>query len=261
MTGSKSVPWIAGAVVVSLLLVVASWFLAISPVAAATDDAKSQNAAQTAQNEILQTKLAQLKKQALKLDAYKAQLATMQAQIPPTSAMADFQRQLAASAAASGVTIVSVTVAASTQVVPLAPAGAAPAADTTAATDAAAAASTDGTVAAPAPPAGIQGFYQLPVTIEAIGPYASVQTFLGALQSDAGRTFLVTTLSGTSTKQADANGGHPATSVGDLDLVITGSAFVLTADAAPPAPVDPAAPAPALQVPPADKNPLVPIGQ
>lgn len=259
MTRSKSTPWIAGTVIVSLLLFVASWFLAISPVVAATDEAKSLSEAQSQQNEVLQAKLAQLKKQSLKLDVYKAQLATMQAQIPPVTAMADFQRQISATAATYGVTIVSVVVAPSTQVVPTAPA--APATTDPATSTDGSTTSTDATTeaAAPAAPSGLEGFYQLPVTLEVIGNFGAVQAFLNDLQSDVGRTFLVSTLSGTATKDAEANAGHPATVVGDLDLVITGSAFVLTSNA-PAAPVDPDAVPPALPVPPADKNPLVPIG-
>ena len=50
MTGSKSGPWIAGAVIVSLLLIVASWFLAISPVMASTALANEAAEAQRDQN-------------------------------------------------------------------------------------------------------------------------------------------------------------------------------------------------------------------
>ncbi|NUU17660.1 hypothetical protein HP550_10420 [Cellulomonas humilata] len=261
MTGSKSGPWIAGTVIVSLLLVVASWFLAISPVMASTTAANESAVAQRDQNALLQNKIKVLKQQSLKLDEYRATLAGLQLRIPTTSALAEYQRQLAAIAALHSVTIASLTVATPTQVV--AAAAAAPATeevvDPAAATDGAAPA--DGAVPAAPVSTTLQGFYELGVGIDVVGTYANVQAFLSDVQTNPGRILFVSALSGLSTTENPEGGGIPATAVGDLRLTVTGSLFVLT-DGLPvlPVPVDPAAAPPVLPVPPADKNPLLPIG-
>ncbi|MBO9556541.1 hypothetical protein [Cellulomonas sp.] len=259
MTVSKSGPWIAGAVILSLLLAVASWFFAISPVMASTGEANEQAQAQRDQNAMLRDKINKLKVQSGKLDELKAELAGLQRQVPPVDALADFQRQAATYAAQRSVTIVSVMVSPAAAVVPQV--AAAPA-ETESAEPAA---PTDGSApvdTAPAPTAtALDGFYELPISLEVIGTYANVLGFLSDMQSVNERLFLVSNLAGTGTQEAQAAGGRPATAVGDLDLVISGSAFVLTPTLAPEvAPVDPAAAPPALPVPPADKNPLVPLG-
>lgn len=263
MTGSKSGPWIAGTVIVSLLLIVASWFLAISPVMATTATANESALAQRDQNALLQTKIATLKEQSLKLDEYRATLAGLQLHIPTTSALAEYQRQLAALAAQHSVTIASVNVAPPTQVISATP----PAAATTEVVDPAAAPPADGSVPADGAVAAapvsttIEGFYELGVGLDVVGTYANVQAFLSSLQTNPARVFFVSALSGTSTTENPEGGGIPATAEGDLRLSITGSLFVLT-DGLPvlPVPVDPAAAPPVLPVPPADKNPLLPIG-
>ena len=262
MTGSKSGAWIAGTAVVSLLLMVASWLLAISPVMASTAEATTLAQAQRDQNALLQSKLAVLKEQFLKLDEYKATLAGLQAQVPPTSALPDYQRQLAAVAATRGVTIVSVSLTNPSQIVPVVTA---PAVDPAAAPADPAAPVDPAAAPAPAttPSAGlIEGFYALGLSMEVVGTYANVTGFLSDLQTSPGRIYAVDALSGISATEGEAAGGRPATAPGDLDLSITGSLFVLTeVDAGAPALVDPAAAPPALPVPPADKNPLLPIGQ
>lgn len=259
MARSKSGAWIAGAVALSLLLGGAAWFLAISPVMDSAQESRDLTIAQRDQNAILQSRLVVLKAESLKLEEHKATLAALQVQVPPTDAMANFQRELAALAAVRQVTVVSVTVSSADPIAPVAvaapvDASADPAAPTDATQPSTDAPATDPAAAGP----GLEGFYQLPVSVEVVGTYANVQGFLGDLQTGTQRLFLVTALSGSSTTEAEAAGGRPATARGDLSLVITGSAFVLVDTQAVPAPVDPAAvPAP-LPVPPGDKNPLAP---
>ncbi|WP_028046327.1 hypothetical protein [Cellulomonas sp. URHE0023] len=266
MAGSKSAPWIAGTVIISLLLIAASWFLLISPVTTATAEANEQTESQAQQNEMLQNQVVQLKAQSLKLDEYKAELAGLQLRVPPVTAVADFNRQLSALAATHSVTIISVAVSPSETVVPLVPVAAAtdPAAtDPATTTDASAPAegtvAEDGTVT-PAAPAGVQGFYQMPISLDVVGSYTNVEAFLNDLQLGDGRLFVVSALTATGQSDSEGSGGRPTTSPGDVEMLIAGSVLVLQdTNAAPPAPVDPAAAPPALPVPPGDKNPLVPI--
>ncbi len=217
MTRSKSGPWIAGTVILSLLLVAASWFLAISPVMASTQEASEQALSQREQNAVLQTKLKRLKEQSLKLDEYKATLAGLQVQIPPESALADYQRQLAAIAATYSVTIVSLSTTNPSQIVPTTVAADVPdpaaAPDTTNAAEGAT--SADGPAVAPAAPSNvIDGFYELGLAFEVVGTYAGVSAFLNDVQATPGRIFVVTALSGSSTTDTQAAGGRPATAVG-----------------------------------------------
>ncbi len=118
------------------------------------------------------------------------------------------------------------------------------------------------TPVAPTGPAVIAGFAQVPITVEVVGTYANVTAFLNDVQAGTQRLLLVTGLDAKKTDAAEASGGRPATADGDLDLLISGSLYVLQdqAAAATPEVTDPATPPAPLPVPPGDKNPLAPIG-
>jgi hypothetical protein len=272
MSQAKSGPWVAGTVFGAIVILLAAWFLGISPTLASAQDTASQAQAQRDQNALLQVKIASLKKQFADLDKYKAELAGLQLQIPTGLKLADYKRQLNAIALAHSVTIVSIDVSPSLAVVPAVPAGSAPAPDPSATPDPAATTdpatsdgtSTDGTATGPTGPKPIPGFVQVPISLEIMATWANGVAFLQDLQAVTPRLFLVTGITGTSQAVAEAGAGRPATALGDLDLIVTGSAFVLTPSA--PAvvpPTDPAAKPPVLPVPPGGnhpKNPLVPIG-
>lgn len=255
MTGSKAGPWIGGTVVGAIVILLAAWFLGISPQMAHASDTTAQAQAQRDQNAMTETKIAALKKQFVKLDEYKAKLAAARLQLPTDLELAAYQRELATIATAHQVTVVQVSVSSSTGVVPV---GAAQA-PAPAATDSA---TTDPSAAAPAAPAGsavISGFSQIPLSIEVVGTYDNVLAFLNDAQTKTTRLLLVTGLNGVGQGVSSAAGGRPATSPGDLDLVITGSLYSLTDQAAPaPAATDPAA-KPALPAPVPGKNPLTPL--
>jgi len=264
VTGTKAGPWITGTVVAALAILLAAWFLGISPQISAAADNREQTQAQTDANLQLESKIAVLAKQFAKLDEYKAQLAAARLQIPTDLQLAAYQRELNQIASAHEVTILSLGVTSSTEVKITAavPAATEPAADDAAgSTEApadgdAATASGAGTTSVDVP-----GFFQVPVTIEVIGTYQNVLAFVQDAQAGTSRLLMVTGVTGTSQQDAEASAGRPATAAGDLDVILSGALFVLAdqspAPVAPPA--DPAAPKPALPVPPGDKNPMVPL--
>ena len=246
MGTSKVQSWITGTAVLAVALLVGAWFLFIAPVREATAETTAEAVSQDDRNAIEEKRIATLKAQFADIETYRTQLAELRQEIPATPRQGEFQSQIAAIAATYSVTIVSLTVTPSTEVVVAAPAAATPTDDST----------DDEAAAAPAAANLFTGFYQMPITIEVVGTYQNVLSFMGDLQAVNPRTFLVTGLSATGLKDGEASGGLPATAVGDLNLVISGQMYVLTDPSATVELADPAIPLP---VPAPEKNPLVPV--
>jgi len=252
MTTPKAGGWIAGTAVAALVIIVAAWFLAISPTLTTASETRTQVDTQLSQNSEAQVKIANLKTQFATLDATKTELAALQLQIPTSADLAVYTQQLAAIAAAHSVTVIAITVSPAAPVIPFAPV------DAPAAT---ASGSATADPAAPAPVAhiGIAGFYSLPTTVDVIGTYPNVLAFLQDLQTGTQRLFAVSNLAGTSLTKADANSGTPAIAAGDLEIVVTGALYVFVDSAAKTAaPVVPATPL-TLPVPNPATNPFKPL--
>lgn len=279
MGASSKGTWIGGTVVIALVMVVATWFLLVSPVLAAASDTRAQAETAEQQNLVLQSQVDQLKADFARIDEYKAELAGLRTQVPTDAELAAFLRELDAAAVARTVTLVDVQ-AQAPQTVTLPVEQSAPATSTggavsteaqpspapSATTDGAAAAdgaATDPATGAPAAaaPATVvpAGFTAMPLTLTVVGSYDNVSGFLDDVQNRTQRLFLVATISGTGQTENDGGQGRPATVPGDLELVITGFTYVLPDVLAATQVPDPAAPAPTLpgQVP--GKNPLVPV--
>lgn len=264
MGGAKRTTWIAGTVVVALLMLVASWFLAIMPKLSDASDVRAQAQQTRDQNDLLELKLTQLKADFEKLDEYKAELAGLQQQIPTQEQLAEYLRQLDAIATAQGVTITVLTPAVPEAVVLAAPAAATTtteSTDGTSSTDDSSSTDESATTDTTAPVAsGVPtGFMAIPVQMTAVGTYDATSAFLSDLQNGTQRLFLVSALQGTSQDDAESSGGKPATGVGDLEIIVTGYLYVLPDSLGTAAVVDPAAPAPTLPGAVPGKNPLVPI--
>jgi hypothetical protein len=239
MAGTKKSTWIGGTVVLAVAIMALAWFLLIAPVIDETVTAASDTQVAEDRNTALTTQLDRLKEQFAELDSYKADLATIEGQIPATGRTSDFVRTISTLADAAGTTIVDLSVETPLAVapaVPVAPAAEAttdPAAEGAEATEA----PVDGSAATATGPTPIPGFVAIPVTVKALGNPVGVLNFLGALQQQSDRLFLVTALDGSGQDAADASGGRPATADGDLELSITGYIYVLQ-DAATVAPED-----------------------
>ncbi|WP_158375672.1 type 4a pilus biogenesis protein PilO [Cellulosimicrobium cellulans] len=285
MSGSKSTTWVVGTVVLALVLLAAGWFLLVGPVLTTAGETRAQAEEVRASNDQLQSKIVTLKKQFEQLPEFQQQLAQLQQKVPTTGDIAGYLRQIDAEAGARGVTLTTITPSSGELFSPQAPA-AEPAADSGAApedgattdatatdegTDGAAegavaaeAATTDTAPAAAGPVlpvvAAPAGMIDVPITITALGSYDNVMGWLEAVQQTVPRLQLVTSLNGVSQKDAEASGGRPATTVGDLELTVTGYLYVLPGT---PAVVPADTPEESLaDLPPAipGKNPLVPVG-
>ena len=264
MGGAKRSTWIGGTVFVALIIMVATYFLAVAPALATATDTRAEVASTQQSNDLLQLKTTKLAAEFAKLPEYKANLAAVRVQIPTNADLSGYLRQLDAIAVAHSVTLTAVGPSVAQRVVPAVPAAAAapaPVAAPTAEASAAPAADAAATsAAAPAANAGPVGFAAIPFTMTVVGTYDNALAFLSDLQNATPRLFLVTALTGTSQPKADASGGRPATAIGDLELVVTGFTYALTDPSAVPAATDPAAKAPVLPGAVPGKNPLVPLG-
>lgn len=250
---SKSSAWVGGTVVVSVLVLVVAWFVAISPTLASASTARSDTEAAEMRNAQLQIQLAELEEQFAKLDASKAELAGLQKQIPDAAQLAEYIRTLQSHAETSGVTVVQLDVAEPEAVVPAeAPAeaptteepaeGEAPAEGEESEEAAEGEAPADGTAEAPVAtgPAPVEGFagYQIQVTV--VGTAINGIAFMEKMQTVGDRLFLATEFDAKGLPAEAAKGMRPATAEGDMELKLTGYVWVLPALDAGTAPAVPA---------------------
>lgn len=243
--------WVAGTVVVCLLLSLASYFLLIGPKRAEAAELDRQAIQTRSSNAVLEAKVAELRTQFAELPQREAELAAIRAAMPQDTAMAALLRSLDGLTAASAVTLMSVT-----------PGAAVPAVDPTAVVAAPAppegaaeapadgeAPATDTAAATAAPPGDL--LLSVPVSLVVVGGFAEAETFLEKLQTELTRAYLVSGLTVTAeTSAAEASGGKPAVDVGDVTMTVTGSVFVLRpADPSATVIVAPGATAPAAATP------------
>jgi len=266
MASSKTSTWVGGAVAVALVLILASYFLLISPVLASASDTSSQADETRQQNQILQTKVAHLAAQFAHLDDYKAQLADLRTEVPTEAQLSAYLRRIDAIADANKVTVTAVAADVPQHFSPAVPpstgSGDATVDQTTAqqsgATATPSASPTKAAAQAAAPSVSApDGMVDVPLTITVVGSYDHVDKFLNAIQTTKGRLLLITTVTGTGQKDADANAGRPATKVGDLEVTANGFLYVLP-DTSSPAPAPTATATPSLPAVVPGKNPMVP---
>lgn len=266
MRSSKASPWVIGTALLVVVLLAASWFVLISPTLASAAETNSTAEQVEADNALREQKIAALAEQFANIETYRSELAQLRASVPTDDGLASYLRELQTAAEAHSVTVLSVTPSTPVLFTPEAPVpAAAPAADGSdpaAATTDAATTDVAPTAATPAAaPAVPEGVVSIPLTLSVVGTYDNVRAFLDAVQTGTQRLLVVSSIAGSSQDDAAAGGGRPATTLGDLEVNITGELFVLPE----PAPVAPTAPAEEtpeqpLPVPPAGKNPLVPLG-
>lgn len=223
--------WVGGTVLLSVLLLVAAWFLLIDPVVARAAEDTVAAEDQRQQNDLLELEIAKLKEEFVHLDEYKAELQDLRAQMPVTGDASSISRELNDLATGAGVVITSLQPSLPETFVSAAAAAAAAAPATDAATTESAdgEATADGAAAAPAPEdLSIPGFYQVPIAITSIGTYDASVSFLKSVQQSASRLYLVSSITATTQDDKGAEGGRPATTAGDVELAITGYAYVLS---------------------------------
>ena len=160
--------WSLGAAVLAFLILVAGWFLLISPTKAKVSDLQTQTASQKQTNVGLATQIAQLKVQNKNLPKQEAKLAKIRQHLPATPALPTFVRTLTTIAHEAGVKLVVVS---PTPPVVVTAQAAAPVA-TPSASSADGAAPTE--VAPAAPVAVPTGLKQIPVSITVSGGYYNI---------------------------------------------------------------------------------------
>ncbi|MBO1750448.1 hypothetical protein J4G33_01365 [Actinotalea sp. BY-33] len=266
MSTSSARTWVIGTVVLSLLILVGAWFLAVTPKLAETQETRTYIEDERAREDTLRLQLATLEKQFAELDTYKAELAGLQEQIPVAASLPEYLRELQGLATTHGVTIVGVSPgAAATLELP----AAAPAAAPVAAEEPAEAEGEDITAdpdaqSAQPEPAPATRLVGIPVSLTVVGTYENVTAFLDGLQQGTDRLLLVTALSTTTQQATEASGGRPATAAGDLEATIDGNIYVLTDESVPvpadePAEGDEPTEDPVVELPSSDRNPFSPV--
>ncbi|WP_130781952.1 hypothetical protein, partial [Cellulomonas biazotea] len=256
MRSSKASPWVIGTAVLVAALLAASWFLLVSPAFAQAAETNTTAEQVEADNALREQRISILAEQFANIETYRSELATLRASVPTDDDLAAYLRELTAAAEAHAVTLLSVTPSTPAAFVVAAPEPAAtPAADGAASAAADDAATTQ--AAAPTTSAIADGTVSIPLTLSVVGTFDNVRAFLATLQTGTQRLLVVESVTGTSQPDAVAGGGRPATTLGDLEIMVSGALFVLPDDATtPPAPTEetPQAPLPAA---PEGKNPLV----
>jgi len=181
MLASQTSRWTAGAVLLTVLLLAATWFLLISPRrsdAAATAD---QTLSAQSQASLLQTQITQLKSEFGNLRERRDELAAIKKQLPNEADVAGLVRNLQDYASASGVSLDSVE----------------PGTPTIATGEAGAAATT----------AKAGDVVSIPMAISVSGDYFEAALFVKSLQTTLPRAFLITGLTTSEKEGATTTSG------------------------------------------------------
>jgi Tfp pilus assembly protein PilO len=147
-------PLIAVGTIACLLVLVAGWFLLISPTRAKVAEVRGQVSAQDSSNSSLRAQLSSLQALAAQLPAQRAKLAEMSGKVPDKPALPELLRVLTDAAAQSSVTLTGIS------------------------------------PAAPAPIAGADGVSGIDVTLKVEGDYVAIEQYELALEG-LSRAFLV----------------------------------------------------------------------
>lgn len=254
MSGSKTQTWVIGTVIIAVLVLIGTWFLAVSPKLTEAYDTRATTQQELTSQTTLRAQLAKLKSQFAQIDTYKGSLAALQVQIPTKAGLPGYLRELDALAIAKGVTLMSVTPGKPDLLTPQATKPVATATPATTGQTATGMPAAQATASTDAPPV-----VRIPVSMTVVGTYAAAKAFLDGLQVGTSRLYLVTSLNTTTQAAAPASSGRPATSPGDVEMTIDGSLYALpelATSAAPgsgtPAPTPPPLPASA-------RNPFAPV--
>lgn len=226
--------WSLMAAVLSVAILVAGWFLLVSPRHGEAASLREQAVAQDDANARLLQQLEVLKAQQAELPQQRAKLAVMQTQIPDNPALPTLVRDLTAAGRRVGVSIDAMTPATPVALVTAQPVAPAPATTETTGTEGGEAAATP-----PAPVAAPPSLYQVPLTLEVSGSYFELEQFVNKLEG-LKRSFLVTGFTLSENKAAEAasttsssGAAAPGPAPGDLLLSLQGRVFLSPAAAAP----------------------------
>jgi Tfp pilus assembly protein PilO len=197
--------WYGGAALAAVLVLLAGYFLLVSPTRSTADEVSAQVQAQNDANDATQLRIDALKAQYKNLPDLQKDLAALQTHLPTTPQMPALLRSLSTAAARSGVTLVSVTPANPTAL------------------------STNGQAAGPLTSANASApgaVSDYPVAIAIQGNFANVKLFMASLEAIP-RSVLVTGLN--VTRAGESQGGVDASSTANGALKAMISAHVFSA--------------------------------
>jgi len=205
MRFDSTMKWYGGAALATVLVLLAGYFLLVSPKQSSAAEITAAAQAQEDANDVTQSRINTLKAQYKDLPTYQKDLAALQTHLPTTPQMPALLRSLSQVAARSGVTLVSVT----------------PSNPTVLATgNQASGPITAATASAP----GQVSDYPLAISVQ--GNFANVKLFMTQLESMP-RSVLVTGLN--VTRAGESQGGVDATSTANGSLIAMVAAHVFSA--------------------------------
>lgn len=170
MLSNRTSRWSMATALICVVVLAASWFLLISPRRAEATQIRGQVTAAGEQASELEFQIAQLKAEFADLDERKAELAAIHEELPSAAEIPALVRELQTMAAASGVTLNSIT------------------------PGAAAVIAEDETMVAETAQAG--AVLQVPINLNITGEYFEAALFLKKLQTGLSRAYLVSALLG-----------------------------------------------------------------
>ena len=251
---SKTRTWSMFTALGVVVILLAGWFLLVSPKRSEAAELRAQEVSVQEANERLRLQIETLKVQAEDLPAMQAKLADIKLQLPEDASLPALVRDLTKASVRAGIFLKHVAPGTPALLAPAAaspPAAPSPAAPEAGAEDPAAGEAAGGAAAAPAAPA--PSLVSIPVSLTLTGTYAELELFLNELH-ELKRAFLVNSFTLTQPKPEEDNR--------ILDLTINGTVFVVPPAApAPTAAAQPAAPgvapaAPAAAAPAATPSPV-----
>ncbi|QIK83576.1 hypothetical protein [Sanguibacter sp. HDW7] len=242
--------WIAGTVIVSLVLVLAGWFLLVQPKRTQAAELNVQADGLVAANVSLAAKVATLRKQFAQLDDFKAELAALQVRLPFDGAVPRLIVDLDKLAEESEVMLTSASVGQAQEVATLTgdrkkeadsvtdtlkgstdDAKKDDAKDDGTAKGDEAKESSDGTPSAepsakPKADAASEKLVAFTTTLTFYGTFNEASAYLDAIQTKLPRYFLVSNVEATSLEEQEVNGRKLED--GDVEYVITGAFYIFT---------------------------------
>lgn len=196
---NRTAGWVGGAVLMCLVIVVATWFGLVSPRRSEVADLQSRNESAISANQVLQTQIEQLKAQFRMLPQMEGRLRAIRGQLPGSTRMSDVVRALSGLADSTGVTLRTITPSAA---------------------EAVGAKAGNGQPAAGQPS---DGLVAVPLSIIVTGDYFQSVAFLRGLQTGLTRAFLVSSL------QIEKQTGVESedTDVSTVQVTVSGKIFSL----------------------------------
>ena len=221
---NKRQMWIGGGAVLAVLILVAGWFLVVSPVRSDTSKTKAQTASVVSDNDRMQAQLNQLIALKKNVTDKQAELSNIAAEIPGDPQLPRLIRQLTGIAGDAGVDLVALTPSQ-----PTAPTTSTP----TGATSLGSSSPTGSTATHVAPRAAADTYLTIPVALQVQGDYAGLEEFLQRLET-LKRIFILGQIALTpgSSLGATTAAQLPDGSTGDLHILnatLTGSVFMTDA--------------------------------